>query len=211
MRRPGVIVALLATVLAAPLALGACAGDPAAPPRAEPTPTASTSRDVGAAYRCLADHSPWTVDLDAVYREWYEAAESAHELRGGTVTGTATVSFTRGEDRRWAFTASGVVFELFYADGAREATTLEHRLTGDYLVAEPGGELQLRSVEVTEARTDVAPTEADGAPADASRVAPPRVPWDAAPGTALGFTCTEHRLLVSTPGEMPASWDLSPG
>lgn len=201
----------IALALVAALALAGCAGDPAPPPSPEPSPTVKNSRDVTSDYRCLADHSPWTVDLDAVYRVWQQAAELEYELRGGTITGSATLSFTRDDAPRWSFTASGVAFELFFADGTRETTTLAQRLAGDYVVPEPGGVLELRSVEIEVASTDATTTAADGTRGEGTRVAAPRFPWDADVGTALDFACTEHRLLVSAPGETPETWDLSPG
>lgn len=202
------------TVAAAALAaftLVGCTAPPPAPPSETPTPTATHSRDVAAAYRCLADHSPWTVDLDDAFRAWQDAAATEHELRGGTISGTATLRFTRGEQPHWSFTAGGVAFELFFADGARETIEYTQQLAGDYLVPEPGGALELLSVEVTEAHTDVVSLAADGTPSEVPRVAAPRFPWDADVGTALSFACTEHRLLVSAPGETPDTWDLSPG
>lgn len=199
------------TALVATLALAGCAEDAPAAPGPDASPTAVHSRAVASDYRCLADHSPWALDLDAVYRAWSEAAEAEHELRGGTITGTATLSFTRTDERRWSSTASSVAFELFFADGARETTTLDHRLSGDYLVAEPGGVLELLSHETGTSATDAVSIAADGTRAEGTRVAAPRFPWDADAGTVLHFACTEHRLLVSAPGETPETWDLSPG
>ena len=111
MRAPRV----LSAVLLAAVALTGCSGTPAAEPRATPT----HSREVASAYRCLADHSPWTLDLDAIYREWYDAAAAEHALDGGSVTGTAELSFTRGPHPSWTFRASGVSYELFFAGGVR--------------------------------------------------------------------------------------------
>ena len=58
----------------------------------------------------------------------------------------------------------------------------------------------------TEVGTTVA---ADGTTTAGVTVAPPRFPWLV--GTAVTFTCTEHRLVISTPGQVPASWTLQPG
>lgn len=199
-------VALLAAVT-----LAGCAAEPPTAPEREPSPAASHSRDVAADYRCLADHSPWTVDLDDAFVAWRDDAEAAHELRGGTVTGTATVRFTRGDKPRWSFTAHGVAYELFFADGARERTGSALELAGGYTVVEPGGVLELRTVEVELAETDAVTIAADGTRSEGTRVAAPRFPWDADVGTMITFACTEHRLLVSAPGEVPDAWDLSPG
>lgn len=202
MRAPRTLVAM---ALAA-FALTACTGAP--PPD---RPAVTHSREVASAYRCLADHSPWTLDLDRVYREWFETASAEHELSGGDVTGTAEVSFTRGENPQWSFTASGVSYELFFTGGARESTAFSRELTGDYTVPEPGGALTLTTVRVVASATDAASLADDGTRTEGTSVAPPRFPWDAEAGTTLAMTCTEHRLVVSAPGEVPDTWDLLPG
>lgn len=202
MRAPRAMAALLVAA-----ALAGCAeqGSP------RPTPTASHSRDVAAAYRCLADHSPWTVDLDAVYEEWYDTVGATRELRGGTITGTAELSFTRDERASWSFTASGISYELFFADGTRETTSLVRELTGSYTLPEPGGMLELSTVRVVAAATDADTAAEDGTRTEGTTAAAPRFPWDADAGTTLAFTCTEHRLVVSASGSTPDTWDLSPG
>jgi len=201
----------LVLALVAALALSACAGAGSGAESGRPSPTPGHSRDVAAAYRCLADHSPWAVDLDAAYRAWYAATGTRHALRGGTITGSATMSFTRDHSPRWSFAANGLAYELFFDDGTHETTRLDLELAGDFAVPEPGGVLVLREVEVTEATTVTAARAADGTDSSRTRVAAPSFPWDGPNGTALSFTCTEHRLLVSAPGEVPATWDLSPG
>jgi hypothetical protein len=196
-----------AAALGLALALSGCVGAPAS----EPTPTVTHSREVASTYRCLADHSPWTLDLDTVYREWYEATASRHELDGGTITGTAELIFTRGPDPSWTFTASDVTFELYFAGGGRESTAYIRELRGRYAVPEPGGVLALTSVRAVETVTDAATVTEDGTRTEGTSVAAPRFPWDAEPGTLLAMTCTEHRLVVSVPGATPETWDLSPG
>jgi hypothetical protein len=176
-----------------------------------PAPATTSSREVTSAYRCLADHSPWTVDLEAVYQAWRDAVGAEHELRGGTIAGTAELSFTRGERSTWTFTASGVSYELFFADGTRETTSLARELTGTYTLPEPGGLLELSTARVVAAATDAQTAAEDGTRTEGTTVAAPRFPWDADAGTTLAFTCTEHRLVVSAPGAAPDTWDLSPG
>jgi len=92
-------VAAAAVVVAALFGGAGCA---AAGPSPSPTPTPTpASRDVAAASRCLADHSPWTVDLDTAHAEWSRTADDpAHPVTGGEANGTATVAFTRGDDPR---------------------------------------------------------------------------------------------------------------
>ena len=199
-------VALAAVALTA-VTLTGCTGAPAS----EPTPTVTQSREVASAYRCLADHSPWTLDLDTVYREWYEAAASDHQVDGGSITGTAELSFTRGEHPSWTFTANGVNYELFFVGGVRESTTSSLESSGGYTLPEPGGTLTLTSVQVVTGTTDAVSLDEDGTRTEGTSVAAPRFPWDAAAGTTLAMTCTEHRLVVSAPGETPETWDLSPG
>ncbi|MGN6273476.1 MAG: hypothetical protein ACTHMQ_10355 [Protaetiibacter sp.] len=197
----------MAASLCLALTLSACAGAPVS----EPTPSVTQSREVASAYRCLADHSPWTLDLDTIYREWYEAAAREHELDGGAVTGTAELIFTRGPDPSWTFTASGVTFELFFSGGGRESTAYMRELRGRYAVPEPGGVLALTSVRAVETVTDAASVAEDGTRTAGTSVAAPLFPWDAEPGTLLAMTCTEHRLVVSVPDATPETWDLSPG
>jgi hypothetical protein len=199
MRAPRAIAALLVVA-----ALAGCAAQ-------TPVPRASASREVTSAYRCLADHSPWTIDIEAVSQDWRDAVSVQHELRGGTSTGTAELSFTRGEHTTWTFTASGVSYELFFADGARETTSLARELAGTYTLPEPGGVLELSTVRVVAAATDADTVAEDGTRTEGTTVAVPRFPWDADAGTTLAFTCTEHLLVVSAPGGTPDTWDLSPG
>lgn len=198
--------ALSAALLVA-VALTGCSGTPAAEPRATPT----HSREVASTYRCLADHSPWTLDLDAIYREWYDAAAEAHALDGGSVTGTGELSFTRGPHPSWTFRASGVSYELFFAGGVRETTSSSQELRGSYTLPEPGGILTLTSVRAVGGTTDAASLAEDGTRTAGTSVAAPRFPWHAEAGTALAITCTEHLLVVSAPGETPDTWDLAPG
>jgi hypothetical protein len=198
--------AVTASIVAA-LALVGCAGELTP----EPSPTVTHSREVASAYRCLTDHSPWTLDLDTVYREWYEAASADRELSGGSITGTAELSFTRSERPRWTFTANGVAYELFFPGGSREATTFSRELSGGYTLPEPGGILTLTSVREVASQTDATTLAEDGTRTEGTSVAAPRFPWDATAGTQLAMTCTEHRLVVSSPGETPDTWDLSPG
>jgi hypothetical protein len=205
MRAPRATAALLAA--ATGIALAACAESPPA----APGPTATHSREVASDSRCLADHSPWTVDLEAVFAEWRDAVGATRELQGGTISGTAELSFTRGDSSTWTFTASGVSFELYFADGTRETTTLARELTGSYALPEPGGLLELSTLRVIAAATDAVTTDESGARSEGTSVAAPRFPWDAEAGTTLAVTCTEHRLVVSAPGETPDAWDLSPG
>lgn len=206
MRTPRAAIGIVASIMVA-LALAGCAAKPAP----EPSPTVTHSREVASAYRCLADHSPWTLDLDTIYREWYEAAAAEHELDGGTITGTAELRFTRGEHPSWSFTASGVSYELFFAGGAREVTMFSRELDGSYTLPEPGGVLTLTTVRVVTSTTDATSLAEDDTRAEGTSVAAPRFPWDADAGTMLAMTCTEHRLVVSAPGETPDTWDLSPG
>ena len=202
MRTPRAVV----LTLVACASLAGCAD-----PGPAPEPTATHSREVASAYRCLADHSPWTLDLDRVYSEWFEAADADGELSGGTVTGTAELSFTRGDAPTWRFTARGVAYELFFASGVRETTTIARELTGGYTLPEPGGLLTLTSVRIVTDETDAASVSDDGTRTVGTSVAAPRFPWDADAGTMLAMTCTEHRLVVSAPGHTPDTWDLSPG
>ncbi len=188
-------------------ALAGCAATPAE----RPAPTATHSREVASASRCLADHSPWTVDLEEAYRAWYDAAGATRELRSGAVSGTAELSFTRGDATTWTFTADRVSFELFFADGTRESTTFARESSGGYTLPEPGELLQLDTVRVVAAATTAGTTTSDGATSPGTSIAAPHFPWDAEPGTVLGFACTEHRLLVSAPGETPDTWSLIPG
>lgn len=187
------------------LALTGCTADATpAPPTATPA-----SREVAAAYRCLADHSPWSIDLDAAHTEWSDSAGTADPVTGGEVTGTATVAFTRGDAPAWTFTATGVDYELYFDDGTRERTSLDVESSGRYLIPEPGDSLTLSRVRVTSTSEETQATAADGTTTATVAVAAPRFPWLV--GSTVAFTCTEHRLVVSTPGQVPASWTLLPG
>lgn len=204
MRNRFAMAAVSAAALA--LALSACSVGGAAP---TPTPTPD-SRDVAEAYRCLADHSPWSVDLDAAHAEWSESADTVSEpVNGGEVTGTATIAFTRGDSSSWSFTATGVDYELYFGDGTRERTSLDVESGGRYVIPEPGDTLVLSRVEVETTAEELQTTEADGTTTATVAIAAPRFPWLV--GGAVAFTCTEHRLVVSTPGQVPASWTLLPG
>lgn len=196
------VTALVITACAAS-ALVACAA-PAAPTE---TPT---SRAETLATRCLADHSPWTVDLDAVYDAWIDAVPETTAARGGEVTGSARLSFTRGDESAWAFTAEGVDFELFTAEGAIESTVVARELAGDYTLVDDGTVLELTTARVLSGATEVTTTAPDGGRSEGVSVPAPGFPWNAAPGTRLAFTCTEHRLVVSVPGGTPATWSLYP-
>lgn len=199
-------LAVAATVVVAS-ALAGCTVDTATP--ATPTPT-PTSREVSSAYRCLADHSPWSIDLDAVHSEWSEAADDVdHAVSGGDVTGTATVTFTRGAQPSWMFDATGVDYELYFADGTRERTVLEVESTGRYVIPEPGDLLELSRVRVATSGEEFSTTAQDGTTTTSVTVASPRFPWLV--DSTVAFTCTEHRLVLSTPGQVPASWTLLPG
>jgi len=196
----GAVIAIVA------VGVGGCAAG-GAPPGPSPTPT---SRDVSVAYRCLADHSPWTLDLDAAHAEWSDAADDpAHPVTGGEANGTATVRFSRGETPRWEFTATGVDYELFFADGVREATEVAADSHGRYAIAEPGDRLVLSAVQVDASSETATTTASDGTTASGVTVAAPLFPWLV--GSSVAFTCTEHRLVISTPGQVPASWTLQPG
>jgi len=188
------------------LALSACTAG-GTPPTPTPTPG---SRDVAAAYRCLADHSPWSVDLDAAHTEWSGSADTASDpVSGGEVTGTATVAFTRGGTPSWTFRATGVDYELYFADGTRERSALDVETAGRYVIPEPGDALVLSRVKVASTSEDTQTTASDGTTTATVAVAAPRFPWLGA--GSLAFTCTEHRLVISTPGQVPASWTLLPG
>lgn len=187
-------------------ALTACSAPGGAP---TPTPTPD-SRDVAEAYRCLADHSPWSVDLDAAHAEWSDAADTASDpVSGGEVTGTATVAFTRGDGASWTFTATGVDYELYFADGTRERTSLDVESGGRYVISEPGDALALSRVHVASTAQELQTIAGDGTTTEEVAVAAPRFPWLV--GGSVAFTCTEHRLVISTPGQVPASWTLLPG
>jgi hypothetical protein len=193
-----------AVLVVAALALGGCAAGPA-------TPDATVSRDVATAYRCLADHSPWSVDLDGVFDAWLDTVPEDRAVRGGEVTGTATLSFTRGSVPRWTFTATGVDFELFLGDGTTETTSLARELEGRYDIPEPGGALTLTRIRVIAAATDATTVAADGTRTEGVSVVAPRFPWETEDGEELPFTCTEHRLVVGTSGPAPFDWSLYPG
>ncbi len=183
-----------------------CVAD--APP-ADPTP-APASRDVAAAYRCLIDHSPWTVDVDAAHAEWSATVDDpAHPVTGGEANGTATITFTRDEVSRWDFTATGVDYELYYGDGTRESTAVDLRSSGRYAIPEPGDQLVVNRVLVDAETEDATTTASDGTITPGVAVASPQFPWVAA--GRFAFTCTEHRLVFSTPGQVPGSWTLQPG
>jgi len=199
MRLPGATAAIVAVAFA----LAACSAQPA------PAPDPTRSRDIASASRCLADHSPWTVDLDGAYQEWADAVDAERPVRGGTVSGSAELSFTR--DAEWTFVARRVEFGLTFTDGSSESTSLARELTGTYELEEPDGSLELTSTRVAAAATDAATIAADGTRHEGASVAPPLFPWDAPAGTTLAFACSEHRLLVSTPGETPTAWRLLPG
>lgn len=203
MRTPRAMAALVVIGVS----LAGCAGERAA----DPSPAVTHSREVASTFRCLVDHSPWTLDLDTVYREWYAAASTDHELAGGSITGSAELTFTRGEVPRWKFAASGVNYELFFSGGTRETTTFSRELSGGYTLPEPGGILTLTSVREAASQTDAATLAEDGTRTEGTSVAAPRFPWDGNSGTQLALTCTEHRLVVSAPGETPDTWNLSPG
>lgn len=193
-----------AVAAALALALTACSGG-GTPPTATPA-----SRGVAEAYRCLADHSPWSVDLDAAHAEWSGAADtSSRAVAGGEVVGTATVSFTRAESPAWTFTATGVDYELYFADGTRERTSLGVESSGRYVIPEPGDTAVLSRVRVTATSEETQTIASDGTTTSTVAVAAPRFPWLV--GSEVAFTCTEHRLVFSTPGQVPASWTLLPG
>ena len=178
----------------------------AAPEPPDPTPT--VSREEASAVRCLADHSPWSLDLDAAFDEWFDSAEHADPV-GGAVTGSARMSFTR--EREWRFVASSVDFELHLSDGARESTTQSAEYDGDYTVTSDGGEVVLSRLRVASSNATATATAPDGSPADAPRVPAPSFPWEGADTLSLTFSCTEHRLVVSDPSGVPTAWTLQPG
>ncbi|MCS0499021.1 hypothetical protein [Protaetiibacter mangrovi] len=166
-------------------------------------------RDAASDYRCLAEHSPWIVDLDAAYDAWRDAAAQGVGVRAGDVTGSARLSFTGSADPRWRFSAERVAYELFLDDGSRESTTVSGEYSGDYRLSPSGGMLVLTSVRVDAADSAATATAADGT-SGAVTVPAPAFPWDAGAGASLAFTCTEHRLIVDAVGGIPSNWNLYP-
>ena len=203
MRSPRAASAALA--LAGALALASCAA-PAPPSTATPT----TAPAAASAQRCLADHSPWTLDLDAAYTAWYRAADGDEAPTGGEVTGSARMTFTRGADTEWSFTANGVDFELFFADGSRESTAASADYTAVYLVDDDGEAFELARVRTISATSTGSATASDGTSTDQPSIAAPEFPWVDGE-TAFPFSCTEHRLVISDPDSAPNAWTFLPG
>jgi hypothetical protein len=195
--------AVLAVVGA--LALVACA---APEPASSPTPTAAPA--AASALRCLADHSPWTLDLEAAFAAWYRDADGEHVPTGGDVTGTAQMTFTRGAEPEWGFTATGVDFELYFEDGSRESSTTSAELAASYLIIDDAEAFELVRVRmITPAPTGSA-SPGDDASTDQSRIAAPAFPWVDGE-TEFAFSCTEHRLVISDPDSTPSAWTFLPG
>ncbi|PZQ88137.1 MAG: hypothetical protein DI534_11730 [Leifsonia xyli] len=203
MRASRVASSLLA-MLASAAVLSGCASEP-------PPAEATGSREVVTASRCLTEHSPWTLDLDEVFTAWSGAIPADRQVRGGEVTGTATLSFTAGTAPSWTFTANKVDYQLFFDDGTTESTSLARELQGRYTIRDAGGTLELSAVQVVAAATDASTVTEDGTLTAAVSIAAPSFPWDDAEGASISFTCTEHLLLVRTPEQSPATWSLYPG
>lgn len=185
------------------LALAACSTP-------EPSPTPTTARAVASAQRCLADHSPWTLDLDAAYTAWYPDADGDEAPTGGDVIGSAHMTFTRGAETEWTFTANEVDYELFFADGSRESTTTSAELEADYLIHDDGDVFELVGVHPISATSTGSPTAPDGTSTEQPSIAAPEFPWLDGE-TEFAFSCTEHRLVISDPGSVPNAWTLLPG
>ncbi|AYF97081.1 hypothetical protein [Protaetiibacter intestinalis] len=200
MRSPRVASGLLGGALA--VTLTACSAP------AEPEPTPTVSREAASALRCLVDHSPWTLDLATVDEAWRAAIPADRPVLGGEVAGTATMSFASASG--WRFRAHGVAFTLSLEDGAQESTTVTTDAAGDYAVSEAGDVLVLDGLDVDETRAATTTTP-DGTRTDGVSIPAPEFPWTATDAAELSFTCTEHRLVISTPGVVPSGWSLSPG
>ena len=203
MRSARAASALLAT--AGVLVLASCAA-----PEPPSTSTPTTTPAAASAQRCLADHSPWTLDLDAAYTAWYGDAEGDEVPTGGEVTGGAQMAFTRGADTEWSFTANGVDFVLFFADGSRESTTASAEFEAVYLIDDDAESFELVSVRTISATSTGSATAPDGTSTDQPSIAAPEFPWGDSE-TEFPFSCTEHRLVISDPDSVPNAWTFLPG
>ncbi|TXK19615.1 hypothetical protein [Homoserinibacter sp. GY 40078] len=193
-----------ATVVTAAAVLVACAPTTAPPDDAEtPLP-----RDLRLAFACLADHSPWELDLDDAVHERADVASASGTAVLGTATrGRATMSFGADDDPAWSFHAIGVMLEVRYGDGALERAMLDGDLDARYDLEESGpGVLLLVRPDGGLSNTTAA-RGADGTPADPHLPAI-TLPWDG--DAVVDIACTEHKLVISVPGGSPASWEFLP-
>ena len=220
MRRSRRAASALCALPALALLVGCAA--PAVPPASTPptdagaTPTADPADPGGtpgtpaaaSALRCLTQHSPWRLDLAAAATAWQHAADPDDAPSASEASGTALLHVT-DDDPAWRFTADGVTLELLYADGRRERTVIQAGITARLALDGTGRTLVLTELVAERDETRTTATTADGDDAGAPWVPPLQLPWRE-DGSALDFSCTEHRLVVSDPRGVPAAWTLLP-